>query len=301
MVLPWCWRTRWLYLLYLEKREGLGIIVAMKPVRPFLAWISVLALLSLAWGVFFSGRVNAAPPAQMTPFPTPTPGSDGRIIYEIQPGDTLWRISAITGVSIPDLRDMNNLDPEDVVIPGQELFLGLGGPAGQEPTPMTQTSPTPSEPSPTPPPGVGTLCVILFEDENGDSMRQEEEGSLPEGAINISNRDGTVSITEDTPPHNPDPEADDYVCSQELEEGEYNVSVAVPEGYNPTTSLNTAVTLEAGDTTYLTFGAQASSEVASEDPPLVEDSGNSPILGILGITMLLAGVGLGIYAVWFRK
>lgn len=267
-----------------------------KPIRFFL-----IAGVALLLGVSLLGPVQAAPNLQMTPFPTPTPGSDGRILYVVQPGDTLWRISAITNIPVPDLRDMNNLEPDDVIFTGQTLFLGTGGPSEGQATPVPDASPTPSEPTQTPPPGVGILCVILFEDANGDSMRQEEEVSIPDGAINISNRSGSVSITEDTPQHNPDPEEDDYVCTDELNEGEYNVSVAIPEGYNPTTSLNTAVTLEAGDTTFLTFGAQPNSEMEAEGAPMVEDTGNSPVLGIIGITMLVAGVGLGVYAIWFRR
>lgn len=288
-------------LLYLEKQRGLGIILFMKYWKPSRLQVSLLIVVLCVFGFAFLGPGQAAPPAQMTPFPTPTPGSDGRIIYTVQPGDTLWRISAVTGISIPDLRDMNNLDPDDVVVIGQTLFLGTGGPAEEQATPVAQVSPTPSEPTPTPLPGVGTLCVILFEDVNGDSMRQEEEVSLPGGAINISNREGTVSITEDTPEHNPSLEESDYVCTEELQEGEYNVSVGVPEGYNPTTSLNTAVTLEPGDVTYLTFGAQADSATAADNAPVVEGPGNSPILGIVGISFLLLGIGLGVYAIWFRR
>lgn len=245
--------------------------------------------------------VQAAPAPQLTSFSTPTPGSDGRIVYIVQEGDTLWRIAAVAGLQVPDLRDLNNLGPEEIVYPGQQLFLGLGGPAEEEPTsPPLQTA-VPEEPTPTPQPGWGTLCVLLFNDENGDSMRQEEEVSLPGGAINISNRAGSVSITEDTPAHNPDPLEDDYFCTEELEEGEYNVSVAIPEGYNPTTVLNAGITLEPGDTTYLNFGAQASSDVQEENAPLVEEAGRSPILALLGITMLAAGVGLGVYSIWFRR
>ena len=48
-------------------------------------------------------------------------------------------------------------------------------------------------------------------------------------------------------------------------EGDYNVSVAIPEGYNPTTSLNAPITLVAGDITYLNFGAQAGSVVIDEN------------------------------------
>jgi hypothetical protein len=150
-------------------------------------------------------------------------------------------------------------------------------------------------------PGNGTLCVLLYEDINGDSMRQEEEISLEGGAINISNREGTESITVDTPAHDPASETLDYHCEEGLQEGDYNVSVAIPEGYNPTTALNTPLELVAGDITYLTFGAQAGSAVIEESAATSESTGTTPLLGIIGLVMLLGGIGLGVYSVWFRK
>lgn len=265
-----------------------------------LGLITALILIAAAAGQV-QHPAQAAPQPQMTNFPTPTPGSDGRIVYIVKEGDTLWRIAAVAGMQVADLRDLNNLDPDDIVFPGQRIFLGLGGPAEVEPTQPPLLTEIPPTPTTTPPPGEGTLCVLLYEDQNGDSMRQEEEFSLPGGAINISNREGTISITEDTPPHNPDPLEDDYFCTESLEEGEYNVSVAIPEGYNPTTILNTGIELEPGDTTYLTFGAQASSEIREESAPPAQATGSSPILAVLGISMLAAGVGLGIYSIWFRN
>ena len=248
-----------------------------------------------------SAPALAAPNPQMTNFPTPTPGSDGRIIYIVQEGDTLWRIAAIAGINVADLRDLNFLDPDDVVYVGMQLFLGLGGPAAQPPTQAAAPTAFAPEPTITPIPGNGTLCVLLFEDVNGDSMRQEEEISLAGGAINISNRDGSVSITEDTPAHDPASETLDYLCQEGLVEGDYNVSVAIPEGYNPTTSLNSPVVLVAGDITYLTFGAQAGSIVIHETQPLPETEGGTPLLGLIGAILLLGGIGLGVYSIWFRK
>ncbi len=266
--------------------------------NPLLLILAAALLLLLTPGFFLiNTSAQAAPPPQLTTFVTPTPGSDGRIVYIVQDGDTLWRIAAIAGMSVADLRDLNNLDPEDVVIPGQQLFLGLGGPTSDQPTPGPVLTATPAEPTSTPVPGIGTLCVLLYDDLNGDSMRQEEEPGLPGGAINISNRDGSVSITEDTP----DSGGEDYFCVENLLEGEYNVSVAVPEGYNPTTVLNTAVEMQAGDTTYLTFGAQAGSVIIDETVPLPESTGGSPLVGIIGLIFLVGGIGLGVYAFWFRN
>src|SRR4030066_228577 len=79
-------------------------------------------------------RTMAAPQAQLTVFPTPTPGPDGKIIYVVQPNDTLWRISAITGVKIETIRELNNLGVNDTIMPGDRLLLGYAGPSGGAPT-----------------------------------------------------------------------------------------------------------------------------------------------------------------------
>ena len=269
------------------------------------SWVLILVGLTLIGLVTitlpFQSSVLAAPNPQMTNFPTPTPGSDGRIIYTVQNGDTLWRIAAVSGLNLADLRDLNQLGLDDIVYPGQQLFLGLGGPAREQATAASVITEGPVEPTDTPVPGLGTLCVLLFEDINGDSMRQEEEISLAGGAINISNRDGSISITEDTLEHNPNSVTEDYFCTEGLDEGDYNVSVAIPEGYNPTTSLNTGIQLLAGDTTFLTFGAQAGSVVIDNDPSTPGNSGSTPLLGVIGAILLLGGIGLGVYSVWFRR
>ena len=271
--------------------------------KPFWSLILIgLGLISLIMFMLPLGvPVQAAPNPQLTTFSTPTPGSDGRIMYIVQEGDTLWRVAAISGLNVADLRDLNNLDADDIVFPGMELFLGLGGPSSSQPTAGPIATQAPAEATTTPVPGLGTLCVLLFEDNNGDAMRQEEEISLAGGAINISNRDGSVSITQDTPDHDPASITDDYFCTEGLLEGDYNVSVAIPEGYNPTTSLNTGIQLQAGDSTFLNFGAQAGSVVIDESTPLPEITGSTPLLGIFGIILLLGGIGLGVYSVWFRR
>lgn len=233
--------------------------------------------------------VSAAPPLQLTPFPTPTPGTDGRIIYIVKDGDTLWRVSAITGVPLDQLRELNDLGTEEPIVPGQELLLGHGGPAEVTPTSGPSPTPEPLEPTPSPQPGSGTLCVLVFDDRNGDSLRQEEEPSIPGGRISISDRIGEVSITEDTVA-GLEPQ-----CWEELPEGDYNITVAIPDGYNPTTVLNYALKLEPGSETQIDFGAQMGSErIAEAESPSGSD--RSPMLGIIGVLFLLGGIGLGILA-----
>lgn len=250
--------------------------------------------------------VSAAPQAQLTPFPTPTPGADGRIMYIVQTGDSLWRISAVSGVPMDELRALNNLGTNDVIAPGQELLLGLGGPAGQAPTLGPPPTATSELPTPTPGTGTGTLCVLLFEDINGNSVREEEEPSLPGGAISINNRSGNVSLTANTPSGGisenlfPEPEELGFVCFDTLEKGEYNVTVASPEGYNATTPLNYAVVLNAGEDVLIGFGAQPNSEIlARASEPI--GSQQSPILGLIGGILVLFGAGLGTYLILFRR
>lgn len=249
-----------------------------------------LATLLLAMSI----PASAAPHMQLTPFPTPTPGPDGRILYIVQPGDTLWRVSAITGVSLDELRALNNLGTEQVIVEGQTLLLGLAGPAETVPTLGPIPTDEPLLPTPTPQPGSGTLCVLVFLDSNGDSVRQEDEQSIPGGQVSVSDRSGIITLTETTTtgsePH----------CFTELPEGDYNISVAVPEGYNPTTVMNYALTVDAGAETYIDFGAQPNSQALSE-APTPQGSGQSPLMGILGGLLLAGGVALGIFAGLLRR
>src|SRR4030065_1155071 len=90
------------------------------------ACLVLMILITSAHG----NHTQAAPRAQLTVFPTPTPGPDGKVIYIVQSGDTLWRISAITGVKIETIRDLNNLGVNDNIIPGDRLLIGYAGPAG---------------------------------------------------------------------------------------------------------------------------------------------------------------------------
>lgn len=228
----------------------------------------------------------AAPLAQLTPFPTPTPGPDGRIVYIVQADDTLLRISLISGVPLDQLRGLNNLTGDNI-LQGQELLLGLGGPSQPTPTPGPSPTPTPLLPTPSPKPGAGTLCVILYEDVNGDSIRQEEEPSIPGGALSISGRDASQTIETGG--------GDEPHCFTELLEGNYTISVAAPEGYNFTTVTNYALRLNAGDETFVDFGAQVNSVTAAE-APTPTGSGRSPLLGVIGGVLLLLGAGLAFFA-----
>ncbi len=230
----------------------------------------------------------SAPAQELTPFPTPTPGPDGRILYIVQPGDTLWRVAAISGLTVDELRELNNLNPEETIVVGQTLLLGFAGPAMASPTPGLTATPTPLLPTPTPPPGKGTVCVLLYRDDNGNALYDEDlEPLVSGGAVSLNNREGSVSLTATTNDQDP-------VCFEDIPEGEYNLTMAVPTGYNPTTALNTPIRLQAGDTIYVSFGAQKAEAPADTAPEETSPARRSPLLGVVGGLLVLAGAGL-----WF--
>ena len=237
--------------------------------------------------------VQAAPVAQFTPFPTPTPGPDGRIIYIAVDGDSAWRIAAIfgfSGASYDELRALNKWGENPVIRPGDQILLGYGGPSDPVQTAGPTQTPAPILPTPSPQPGWGNLCIILYNDLNGDSLRQETEASIVGGAVNISNRAGTYSMTAETTG------GLDYQCFKELPEGVYNISVAPPDKYNHTTKMNYTLELNAGDVHNLSFGAQLSSEATVDLPVTQGGGGRSPVLGLVGGLLLVAAVGTAVFA-----
>lgn len=257
--------------------------------HPALGLSLCLAVACFAAGLLVVQPVEASPGAQV-PIYTPTPGPDGRIIYIVKANDTLLGISLLTGVPVDQLRALNNLT-SDTIFEGQQLLLGLGGPAEVTATPGPTPTPTPVLPTPSPRPGQGNLCVLLFNDLNGDSIRQDNEPSIPEGAISFSNRSGSVSESLTTG------SGLEAQCFENLPEGKYTISAAVPEGYNSTTASSYELDLVAGDEVYVNFGAQANSQTLAQQPSIPAPEGErSPLLGIIGVLFLLAGLVFAVFA-----
>jgi len=246
-----------------------------------------LAIGLFAWAV---GSVSASPYQPQSFYQTPTPGPDGRIVYIVKAGDSCLSIALLSGVEMNTLKEINRLNDECALREGQELVLGFI----EQPTAGPGPSPTPTSvvPTSTPMPGNGQICIILYADINGNAMPDASEGAIAGGAVVISNRSGTTNLTGITT------SLLDPLCFDNIAEGDYNISVAPPEGFNATTNMNYPLHLAAGDQTTLDFGAQISSKAAA---PIEEaGSGNSPLLAILGGLLILGGFGLGIYF-WFAR
>ncbi|MBN1230844.1 MAG: LysM peptidoglycan-binding domain-containing protein [Anaerolineales bacterium] len=256
----------------------------------------ILIVLTL---IVFSITPVLAFPVSQGENPTPTPGPDGKIIYIVQAGQTLYDISIISGKSVEEIRALNNMaDEESTIYEGQELLVGYGNVVQPTPTQGESIIPTAAPPTATPDsPGTGEVCLFLFNDENGDAVRDTNESYIMEGAFSVSERYGKYSNTAitgtgDTP--------DEPICFTELPPGEYTITTALPDGYNPTKALSASLELNPGDIVYMNFGAQLNSQ-AQADKPIVQEETRSPIYGLMGFGLLLAGIGLGVFSYFYVR
>lgn len=249
--------------------------------------LGLIATVALLIGLGGQLPVEASPQGQ-TQFLTPTPMPDGRIIYIVQEGDSLWTIAALSGLSVEEVRALNGIQPNDFISPGMELILGLGGPARPTEAIIAEASPTAIQATQTPLVGTGEVCVLLFVDQNGNARWDEGEPPLTEGQISVADINGIVVGERAT---DEDPEG---FCFVEIQFGDYNVSAAVPSGYNPTTAMSVPLRLQPGDIKYVDFGAQPSAALAGITA--AENDRPSILLGVVGVILLLAAGGLAYYA-----
>jgi len=228
-------------------------------------------------------------------FVTATPGPDGRIIYIVREGDTCGQVALLHGITVPQLRQLNSrLDQNCTLAVGQQLVVGV---VSNAPTPGPAPTLPPPTLTPTPVSETTQVCVLLFNDMNGDALRQENELGVEGGAVSLTNLNGSYSQTQTTSSAT-DPDTGEPVraCFVDVPPGEYNISMAVPDSYNPTMLLSYKLTVKAGDRADISFGAQ-SKTITVNDPTKPQGGGStSSLLGIFGVLLLIGGAGLGYYA-----
>src|SRR5215208_6208661 len=238
------------------------------------------------------GEARAAPYAQG--FVTATPGPDGRILYIVVPGDNCGQVALLHGITETQLRQLNaRLDQNCTLVVGQQLVVAV---VSNAPT----AGPAPTLPPPTatatPVSGTTEVCVLLFNDMNGDALRQETELGIEGGAVSLTNLNGSYSQTQNTVSAvDPDTLEPIRACFVDVPGGEYNVSMAVPDEYNATMLLSYTLTVKAGDRASIDFGAQSKTVTISE-PSETQETSRSSLLGVFGFLLLLGGAGLGYYA-----
>lgn len=264
-------------------------------------------LVSMA-GLALSLPAQASPAAQQ--FATSTPLPDGRILYKVQPGDTCIRIGLLNNLSVEQLWQLNpgikadcsNLQAGSLLLIGTSSTL-----ATAKVTPGPSPTALPLTLTPTPFPGTAEICVLLFDDVNGDARHQATEPVIVGGSFSVTETNGKFSKTLETA-INPASNADLGTCFMDVPEGYYNIAAAIPDNYAPTMSLTYSLDLKAGDIANVPFGAQARN--GSQPQPQAQPSagtvnpdgtsGPSPLYGIFGGLLLLGGLALGFYALRLR-
>ena len=262
----------------------------MKAPIPLFLGLVIVAVLFVGILLPLNGA-DAAPDMQ---FVTATPGPDGRILYTVVAGDSCLQVAFLHGITVPQLRQLNTrLDENCTLIPGQQLVVGLvstvptAGPVATLPSPTITATPVS---------GTTEVCVLLFDDANGDALRQETELGIEGGAVSLTNLNGSYSQQQNTSAAvDPDTLEPVRTCFVDVPGGEYNVSMAVPDTYNATMLPSYTLTVKAGDRASIDFGAQSKTLTAS-GPTDTPTNNRSSLLGVFGFLLLLGGAGLGYYA-----
>src|SRR5512136_176338 len=189
-------------------------------IRTVLAILLVLAGAALLW----SQIPAAASPAAQVAYPSPTPGPDGRIIYKVKAGETCTQTSLLYGLSVEYIRTTNLLDENCTLHEGQDLMIGIGGPSIPTATPNPESTATLVPPTATAQVGgTARVCVLVYNDGNGDALRQETEPAIAGAAISLTSQDGKFSQTL-TSVINPDATAYQGMCFADVPPGKYSVS-----------------------------------------------------------------------------
>lgn len=209
-----------------------------------------------------------SPPPQLPSFVMPTPGSDGNVVYIVQSGDSLYRIYANTGIAVDQIKAMNGLQ-SDIISIGQRLILVQGAAAAVTATtaPAEATSANPGESTATEVVAataaatevanttteVGTVCVMVYNDENGNALREPSEGILAGGNIALVDTGSGAPVQNYTTDGINEPH-----CFQNFPVGAYTISFAPPSGYNPSQDTTAPLEVEASSFRTFEFGAQPS-------------------------------------------
>ncbi len=215
---------------------------------------------------------TATPGPSPTPLPTPTPRPDGSIVHVVQSGETLSSIALRYDVAVDKLQELNagSIGGNNLIRVGQELVVSVPSesptatPLPQPPT-ATPQSEGETGPSPTPETRGASVCVLAFNDRNGDTVRDPDtESLLPNVEFTLANASGVVAeYTSDG--------VNEPYCFTGLEPDSYRVIQQAPAGYEPTGLPEQNVALAAGTSFDLQFGnvrttAAAGSEDVDQEP-----------------------------------
>jgi hypothetical protein len=262
-------------------------------------WMLLIPVLFILWLFLLPSMTQA----QVDPTSTPDP--EGNIYYVLQPNDSLWSIAARSGISLQELLDLNEIEEDAVVNPGDQILIGRVTPAA---TP-TFDIPTPTLPPPLPTetqvPLRTAICMTAFDDINRDGTQDAGELLLTGVAFTVFNDQIVVAnyITDGV--------SEPY-CLEALEAGTYHVTRSITPNEVLTTQGDWAMTLTEGNELNLAFGsyrqedgidddaldadAQFETRVAGTPAATATAAAQSNDRAIAGVPLMMILLGIGIIA-----
>lgn len=261
------------------------------------ALLSGLLILAACFGLALTAQAGAS--AQGVPPTNTADPATGNIYYIVPAGDNCYHIAAMYNTTVDQIMQLNNM-ATCAPNAGQKLLVGSASPATSAAPSGPLATAGPATVTPTPFAGTTEICVLLYNDVNGDALRQADEPVIAGGAVSVTETTGKFSKTLQTV-INADPNANPGVCFTAVPEGNYNVGVAIPDNYNATTKLTDTFDVKAGDIAQVSFGAQLRDSGAAQPSGGNQGGGGpSPLIGFFGGFLLLGGLGLGYYALRLR-
>jgi hypothetical protein len=163
------------------------------------------------------------------------------------------------------------------------------------PTPVNTPTPTPTEtPTVTPTPVSGSICVLSYDDRNGNRLRDPGEPLLPYAVLTLSDPHHVVGTYSTNGLNEP-------FCFVGLEPQVYFVSETSPPGYESTTYDSWGVSLLNGVVFNLEFGNRSEPEptptwtptaVPSPTPAALLSMLGNAVYGYSGIIILVLAAGV---------
>jgi hypothetical protein len=158
-------------------------------------------------------------------------------------------------------------------------------------TPVNTATPTMTPtPTLTPTPVTGSICVLAYDDRNGNRSRDAGEALLPYAVFTVADAQHTVGTYSTTGLNEP-------FCFASLQPAIYSVSEMNPPGYESSTNDSWGIALSGGATFNLEFGDRATmTSSPAPTPTTVSGRSSAGFFGTLG-NALLGYSGLIVIAV----
>jgi hypothetical protein len=251
---------------------------------------------------------------------TATPGPDGSLIHTVGPGQTCIGIATAYNIGLDVLEKQNNLTnatckfisvglkliikPAGSVAPGgavtEPATVAAGGAGTAAPAATEQTGGAPTEAAVANAQTTGTVCLLGYDDKNGNGIREPTETKLAGMTFTISAPTGPIAnYTTDgvAEPH----------CFAQLQPGSYTVNWK-GDGLTPSGDQNWSVTVTAGSTGSHEFGAKSSTTATATGGGSTSgpSGGGLPtwaiaLIGAFGVILFMGGLGVAGYFLLLRR